>query len=139
MPNSKTHDIASSFTTPIVGFIFYIIINDVKLTVLFILSFLFSSFMFNGDLDTISKPYLRWGVFRFIWWPYRKLFSHRSVFTHGVLIGTAIRVLWLLPLIVTIFSFLSVGFSDIGYVYYLIVFVGLELGCFLHLVLDKAF
>ena len=43
-----------------------------------------------------SKPLKRWGILQGLWWPYRKLIPHRSLFSHGPLIGTALRLAYLM-------------------------------------------
>lgn len=61
-------------------------------------SFLFSGLMFGPDLDTKSRQYKRWGIFRFIWIPYQKLGGHRSFLnqSHDSLFGPLIRFCYLL-------------------------------------------
>jgi len=59
-------------------------------------SFLVGGLWLSPDLDTHSKPLHRWGALRWIWWPYRRLIPHRSLLSHGPLIGMALRLLWLL-------------------------------------------
>ena len=59
-------------------------------------AFAFGGLWLSPDLDTRSKPLHRWGPLRWIWWPYRRFLPHRSVFSHGPLIGMALRLLWLL-------------------------------------------
>ncbi|EKE02286.1 MAG: hypothetical protein ACD_20C00402G0016 [uncultured bacterium] len=56
----------------------------------------FSQLMFGPDLDVQSKQYKRWGIFRWIWIPYMKLFAHRSRFTHGLVFGPIFRFVYLL-------------------------------------------
>jgi uncharacterized metal-binding protein len=53
---------------------------------------LFGGLMFGPDLDINSRQYQRWGPLRICWWPYRTMFSHRSRFTHGIILGTVIRI-----------------------------------------------
>ncbi|MFN2454715.1 MAG: metal-binding protein [Pyrinomonadaceae bacterium] len=55
---------------------------------------LFGGFMFGPDLDIQSRQYARWGVFRFLWLPYRAMFRHRSRWSHGIIFGTLIRVVY---------------------------------------------
>lgn len=55
---------------------------------------LFGGLMFGPDLDTTSRQYSRWGPLRFIWWPYRLFFAHRSRWSHGLLFGTLVRVFY---------------------------------------------
>ncbi|MEM9770744.1 MAG: metal-binding protein, partial [Cyanobacteria bacterium P01_D01_bin.73] len=53
-------------------------------------------FFLSPDLDIHSVPYKRWGPFRWIWLPYRKMFRHRSPWTHGLVVGTTIRIVYLM-------------------------------------------
>ena len=50
----------------------------------------------SPDLDTRSVALRRWGPFSFLWWPYRRLIPHRSLWSHGPLLGTTLRLTWLL-------------------------------------------
>lgn len=58
------------------------------------LGHLIGGLLFSPDLDTDSIPYHRWGLFKIIWYPYQRLFKHRSPFTHGIGIGSVIRVVY---------------------------------------------
>ena len=57
----------------------------------------------SPDLDTRSNALRRWGALGFLWWPYRLLVPHRSLWSHGPLLGTTARLAVLLTwcLIVT--------------------------------------
>lgn len=95
MPSGKTHDkISWYFFVPAVWPVWQISGNT-TIVFLFALSYLFSSFMFGGDLDLKSVQTKRWGLFRWIWIPYQTAIPHRSVFSHGILWGTIFRVLYL--------------------------------------------
>ena len=59
-------------------------------------AFLVGGLWLSPDLDTASKPLHRWGPLRWIWWPYQRLVPHRSLLSHGPLIGMGLRLLWLL-------------------------------------------
>ena len=59
-------------------------------------AFLIGGLWLSPDLDTRSNALRRWGQLAFIWWPYRRLIRHRSIWSHGPLIGTAVRLLYLL-------------------------------------------
>ncbi len=50
--------------------------------------------MFGPDLDTVSKQYSRWSIFRILWLPYRSAFKHRSRWSHGLVFGTLFRVVY---------------------------------------------
>jgi uncharacterized metal-binding protein len=51
--------------------------------------------MFGPDLDIHSRQFIRWGWLRWIWIPYQKTLRHRSIFSHGPVIGTTLRVVYL--------------------------------------------
>ena len=59
-------------------------------------AFLFGGLWLSPDLDTQSNALHRWGPLGVIWWPYRRLIPHRSIWSHGPLLGTAVRLLVLL-------------------------------------------
>ena len=58
--------------------------------------FLFGGLWLSPDLDTRSRSLQRWGPLGWLWWPYRRLIPHRSLWSHGPIIGTATRLLLLL-------------------------------------------
>ena len=75
--------------------------------VLTALAFMVGGLWLSPDLDVRSTALRRWGVLRGIWWPYRRLFPHRSLFSHGPLIGMALRLAWLSALLLLIWMALS--------------------------------
>lgn len=138
MPSGKTHDKISAITAPIVGIGAYFITSDIKTTVILMSTYIFASFMFNGDLDTNSRPYNRWWLFKMIWIPYQLMFHHRSVFTHGLIIGTAIRLAYLavIPVIILAAKHNLGILTNISTDIWLPALIGLELGAASHTVAD---
>jgi len=136
MPNGKTHDKISIFFLPILLVILVILGLPTMSIIILSLSFSIGSFMFNGDLDIHSRPYRRWWLLRWIWLPYQNIFSHRSFFTHGLIIGTIIRLFYIgiIPMSIMIFSGINVHFlfSKTMILFY----IGLELGSALHTISD---
>lgn len=65
-------------------------------------AFLVGGLWLSPDLDTRSNPSQRWGPLRGLWWPYRRLLVHRSLLSHGPLIGSAGRLLYLAGLVLGI-------------------------------------
>ena len=59
-------------------------------------AFVFGGLMFGPDLDTVSKQHSRWLFLSFLWFPYRHFFKHRSRFTHGLVFGALLRVIYFL-------------------------------------------
>jgi uncharacterized metal-binding protein len=137
MPSGRTHDRATIIFSPIIigGVLFSNL--DIQNSIVLITLYFFSSFMFNGDLDIISRPYNRWSVLKFIWKPYQKLFEHRSIWTHGVIIGTIVRILYLLILLSPLIYFTNFNIiAEMDLTTLLIIFFGLESGSALHTLLD---
>ena len=141
MPNGRTHDIITFATAPIVGAVSYYLTKDIKTTSILMSTYIFASFMFNGDLDTNSRPYNRWWLLKMIWIPYQLMFDHRSVFTHGLIIGTIIRILYLslIPFLVLLFKGELHVITNIPLNIIILLFIGLELGSAVHTISDKLF
>src|SRR5260221_9798774 len=114
---------------------------------------------FSPDLDIIANPHYKYGYYEFylikqtfgyipykiifLWfWPYGKLISHRSWASHGFLIGSVVRLGYiLLPFLALFFIlFQKFGISwDKVYSfwpYFLYIFLGFFLADCLHLSLD---
>jgi uncharacterized metal-binding protein len=99
MPSGKTHDFITWLLVPFTFIGGYLVLQDWWLAGIFTLAMLFSGLMFGPDLDIESRQYYRWGYLRFIWWPYKTFFAHRSTFTHGIFLGTIVRLLYLMLVI----------------------------------------
>lgn len=95
MPSGRTHDRITLWMLPFIVGLCYLITHDGELTLLFSGGFFFSGLMFGPDLDIHSIQFKRWGIFRYLWLPYQKLLRHRSFFSHGLIIGTIIRIIYL--------------------------------------------
>ncbi|MDX2241377.1 MAG: metal-binding protein [Leptolyngbyaceae cyanobacterium bins.302] len=96
MPSGRTHDSITLWSLPVVAGLTFERTHNAGVTLILSGSYLFSGLMFGPDLDVYSQQYKRWGVLRWIWLPYRRSMRHRSFLSHGFLIGTVIRVLYLL-------------------------------------------
>lgn len=100
MPSGKTHDRITILSLGPTALITWMLTHEPLLSVLVVGATLFGGIMFGPDLDTASRQYKRWGPFRFIWWPYRIIFAHRSRWSHGLLFGAIIRVFYFTGMIV---------------------------------------
>ena len=90
----KTHDaITIILAAPLLG-VTFLMTRDPWLSVVVAVGFLFGGFMFGPDLDTASKQYSRWKIFKLLWFPYRSFFKHRSRWSHGLVVGTLLRVIY---------------------------------------------
>ena len=141
MPNGKTHDTITFIVAPVVAGLSYWITRDLKATSIIFGCYLFASLMFNGDLDTNSRPYNRWWLLKMIWIPYQLMFNHRSIFTHGLIIGTIVRMVYIGLIPFLIFSFKSdlqiINIIPLNIM--ILSFIGLEAGSAVHTISDKIF
>lgn len=104
MPSGKTHDAVTFFCAAPVFAAVWKITESVPTAGLIAAAFVFGGLMFGPDLDTVSKQYTRWGIFRFVWYPYQAFFKHRSRWSHGLIFGTFIRIVYFMG-ILTLLSF----------------------------------
>ena len=105
MPSGKTHDAVTFFFTAPVFAAAWKITENVPLATVVAVAFLFGGLMFGPDLDTVSKQYSRWGFLRILWFPYQFFFKHRSRWSHGLIFGTLLRVVYFMG-VLTLLSFL---------------------------------
>lgn len=140
MSSGNTHDKVTLFLAPFVFFGAFVYFQH--LAWIITLAFLFAGFMFNGDLDIHSNVYNRWLFLKWIWKPYQ-YFSHRSFWTHGPLVGTFIRLLWIgIPTAFILYFIgtisLAIPFFQKYYLESCLVALGLELGSISHTFMDWA-
>lgn len=157
MPSGVTHDRITIWILPWVAGISYLLTRDGDLTLILAGSYLFSGMMFGPDLDIYSLQYKRWGVIRGIWLPYRGFVKHRSILSHGLLIGTLLRLIYLSVIVAGISIFVvAIAQLCLGFpwnwqdfvreqVYFsikkypretLVLFLGLEIGSMSHSISD---
>jgi len=107
MPSGKTHDaITFLFVAPVFAAAWKIT-SSFPLAVVVTVAFTFGGLMFGPDLDTHSKQYTRWSVFRYLWYPYQAFFAHRSRWSHGLIFGTLLRIVYFMGAL-TLLSFLPI-------------------------------
>ena len=104
MPSGKTHDAITIILAAPTFVAAWGLTGKLALAFLATAAMLFGGFMFGPDLDIQSRQYTRWGVFRFLWLPYRAAFRHRSRWSHGIVFGTLIRVLYFTVVLALIVS-----------------------------------
>ena len=95
MPSGRTHDRITLWSLPFVAGVTFGQTQSSNLTLLVSGGFLLGGLMLGPDLDIYSRQYQRWGWLRWIWLPYRKLMRHRSFWSHGPVVGTMLRLLYL--------------------------------------------
>jgi uncharacterized metal-binding protein len=99
MPSGKTHDAITIVLAAPTFIASWGLTRSLALSCVATAAMLFGGLMFGPDLDIQSKQYTRWGVFRFLWLPYRTVFRHRSRWSHGLIFGTLIRVVYFVGII----------------------------------------
>jgi uncharacterized metal-binding protein len=92
VPSGRTHDRVTLWSLPVIAGLTFNQTRSSNLTLLVAGGFLLGGLMFGPDLDIYSRQYQRWGVLRWIWLPYQKSLRHRSLLSHGPLLGTTIRL-----------------------------------------------
>jgi uncharacterized metal-binding protein len=138
MASGKNHDRSILFTSPIVGIIG--VSYSLELGIIAASAHLLGGLYLSPDLDLVSKPFKRWGVLRVLWIPYQKLIPcHRHWLSHGVIVGSIIRLLYLAALLLPLWFV----FPDLQQVNWAIswgkaiaFFLGVELSALNHLLLD---
>lgn len=106
MPSGKTHDAVTFFLVAPTFAGTLLLTKNLSSAAIVTAAFVIGGLMFGPDLDTHSKQYTRWGIFRFLWYPYQAFFAHRSRWSHGLIFGTFLRVVYFMGA-VTLVSFLG--------------------------------
>jgi uncharacterized metal-binding protein len=104
MPSGRTHDRITLWALPPIAGLTLLWSQSSQTTLIVAGAFLFGGLMLSPDLDIRSRPYQRWGAMRWIWLPYRRL-GHRSWLSHGPIVGSALRIVYL-SLVVALVSVL---------------------------------
>lgn len=164
MPSGKTHDAITILLAVPAFALTYSVTGRISAAAIVSGAFIFGGLMFGPDLDTVSRQYSRWSVLRLMWYPYRSFFKHRSRFSHGIVFGALLRVIYFMGVLtlallasgfavaaITSSDAVSVGhlqqaWSDIGdYTrrnfgdnFLLLLFLGLWLGAASHTFTDMA-
>lgn len=114
MPSGRTHDSITLWSLPLIAGVTFERTRSSSLALLVSAGFLFSGLMFGPDLDIYSRQYKRWGPLRWIWLPYRKVLRHRSFLSHGPIVGTLVRIGYLL-LWLGLFGLVAIGLGTLIY------------------------
>jgi uncharacterized metal-binding protein len=95
VPSGRTHDRVTLWSLPLIAGGTLLTTSRADLAFWVSGGFLFSGLIFGPDLDLYSFHYQRWGKLRWLWRPYQKAIKHRSIWSHGPIIGTIGRILYL--------------------------------------------
>lgn len=95
MPSGRTHDRITLWSLPVVAALTFWLSQSSRMTLILSGGFLFSGLMFGPDLDIHSRQFQRWGWLCWLWRPYQQCIPHRSLLSHGPIIGTTLRLIYL--------------------------------------------
>lgn len=155
MPSGSTHDRVTLWSLPIVAGVTFGQTRSSQITLFISTGYLLGGLILGPDLDIYSRHFQRWGFFKYLWLPYQQSLAHRSFLSHGPIIGTVVRVIYLTTwiaiigiLVISIGQMwgakwdLSLFLDHIGRSLFvhkqelLSLFIGLELGAMSHYVTD---
>lgn len=114
MPSGQTHDRITIWSMPVVAGITLVLTRSSNVTLLVAGGFMFGGLMFGPDLDIYSRQFQRWGFLRWIWLPYQKSLRHRSFLSHGPIIGTTLRVVYITTFLAMVGILVLVVFAKLG-------------------------
>ncbi|CAN5548838.1 metal-binding protein [soil metagenome] len=106
MPSGRTHDVITILLAAPAAAAAYLVTHSAVSAAVVAAAFVFGGVMFGPDLDTVSRQYSRWLFLKPLWFPYRSFFKHRSRFSHGLVFGALIRVVYFMG-VLTLGAFLS--------------------------------
>ena len=107
MPSGKVHDAITFLLAAPVAAVTYLVTFNPAASLVVTAAFLFGGLMFGPDLDTLSKQYSRWSISKVLWFPYRSFFKHRSRWSHGLILGTFLRIVYFMG-VLTLTAFVVV-------------------------------
>ena len=99
MPSGKTHlKIEAILLVVLLGVVTLLTVHsrvNWQQALLFFGSYVFSMFLMSPDLDlSKSDAFQRWGLLRWMWFPYAWIFRHRQI-SHHPLLGPLSRILYI--------------------------------------------
>ncbi len=139
MASGKNHDASILFCTLIVGALTAHYFTP-ELGLIVGSAHLLGGWFLSPDLDLKSRPWRRWGILRVLWIPYMRMIPrHRHWMSHGIGVGSALRLLylacwvaplWLLP------EVRGIHWAGLSVPNVLAFLAGVEVSAINHLVLD---
>ena len=131
MPGYRTHDRVALYAAPVI-ITASLYILPVQHALVIGAAFLIGNYYLSPDLDIDSVMNHRWGFLRFIWYPYRVIIPHRSVWSHSGPLSALVRCLYLSIFLIPIYPFLAL------HTYYVLLFyIGVALADTVHSLTDS--
>jgi uncharacterized metal-binding protein len=140
MASGRNHDRAITLTTPIM-LAAAIASGHADVGLIATASYYLAGMYLSPDLDLVSRPFKRWGFLRWLWLPYQRLIPrHRHWLSHGLVIGSIVRLLYLAtlvsPLLVLFPGLQRIQWVGVTLPNVVAFLVGVELSALNHLLLD---
>ncbi|WP_214801140.1 metal-binding protein [Exiguobacterium sp. ERU656] len=98
MPSGNVHDTVNSVA--LTGYVVYSVATNQTDWLPTAVGIAVGTLWLSPDLDLKSEPYYRFGPLRVLWMPYVKIIPHRSIWSHGLIIGDVIRLLYSAALLI---------------------------------------
>lgn len=149
MPDGRVHDKITFISAVVVGAVSCISLGLTNGPIL-TLAYVFAGLLFNGDLDhdVGATCYNRWWIFKYLFWVYLKIMPHRSIWSHGPILGTLGRLIYVGIYVVIGFAYpVYRGHITLDQIWVwistnrvelIVVCIGLELGAMSHSLADWA-
>jgi len=113
MPNHQTHDLVCICSAPVISAASLTYLQP-REALLLGAGIILTNLYLSPDLDTNSRLNKRWSVLNVLWIPYRRMFHHRSFWTHSGPISATVRILYLLLILSPVLFVVS--YHDLMYV-----------------------
>lgn len=108
MPSGETHLKINWIVLILINIliVFFHTLIEIREFALFNIIYILMSFFISPDLDVNSSVYKRWGILRWIWYPYREIMKHRGL-SHSIIFGPLSIILNLVLYILPVILFLN--------------------------------
>ncbi|AKB31969.1 hypothetical protein MSSIH_1279 [Methanosarcina siciliae HI350] len=148
MPNGKTHTKIN--ITLLFGILLSLHTHYIKLHIppeylefdtiaIFSFALIFGTYYLSPDLDIKSGPFKRWGILKYIWWPYQKIFKHRGKLHHPlsgpIIIISTVSLFIIAPVV----KFLDLDITQIPTKYFISLLTGIVVSIEAHIVADMIY
>ncbi|AKB36270.1 hypothetical protein MSSAC_1680 [Methanosarcina siciliae C2J] len=148
MPNGKTHTKIN--ITLLFGILLSLHTHYIKLHIppeylefdtiaIFSFALIFGTYYLSPDLDIKSGPFKRWGILKYIWWPYQKIFKHRGKLHHPlsgpIIIISTVSLFIIAPVV----KFFDLDITQIPTKYFISLLTGIVVSIEAHIVADMIY
>lgn len=137
MPGYKTHDLIGAASIVPISIIAIHYSLPLSTIVVLDIGIIFGTYFLSPDLDLNSRIYHRWGLLRWLWFPYQHLIHHRSWLSHSGPISATIRIVYLLTWFSPLLYLFGIQPQDLHYtLYYGILWIAFIIADTLHVLAD---